>query len=245
MRVKMEQSELSRLLALRDGEPVAAAGKGENDEANLEHLRQIKAGLNDLPDVPVPEALWKRSGPSRAHTIPGSGTWRYPLATAASVFLVSTFAVVMLLGGWEDLPETPLTNNSMPSGLVRLDPQVVALMSRSEDLERVVSNTGGWRGASDNRLDRQLDGRGDSPAGVGQVDGRAGSGDAPDPSLQISEMGELILYKLAQTDAQIDQLQETQSVPGELWQQRVNLLQAFIAEMARTNPGRFEDSHNM
>ena len=217
----MQKSDLSKYLAHRDGEAFQPTLDAE-ERALVEDLADLKRELNALPDVEVDDSVWRPQSPSSARHI-----WsQQRLAMAASVFLVS-LVLVTAIGSRVDFGGgNSAVNNSLPLASdnltqMRVDPTVVALMDQSRNLERIVAGSEPWR-----------------QAGSG-TDGTGNSG------LAVSDMGELILYRLAQTDEQISQLQGSGEVPPELWQKRVNLLQAFIAEMARTNPEQFDTLSSM
>ena len=65
----------------------------------------------------------------------------------------------------------------------------------------------------------------------------------------VSPVGELLLMRLAQVDAEISNVQSqgrTDDTDIEaLWTSRVELLRLFLAEMEAQNPGRFEDGSTL
>ncbi len=212
---EMQKSDLSKYLAHRDGEAFQSSLDAE-ERALVEDLVDLKRELNALPDVEVDDSVWRPQAPASARHV-----WsQQRLAMAASVFLVS-LVLVTAIGSRVDFGGGKgAVNNSLPLASdnltqMRVDPTVVALMDQSRNLERIVAGSEPWR----------------------QARSESGAGNS---GLAVSDMGELILYRLAQTDEQISQLQGSGEVPPELWQKRVNLLQAFIAEMARTNPEQFD-----
>ncbi|MEQ8691257.1 MAG: hypothetical protein RIC89_10535 [Pseudomonadales bacterium] len=204
----MSQStqDISNLLALRDGEPVDT--ERPVDPEMLAAVQEIKQSLNAMPDVPLGEfVLKKRKKPKWQH---------YPLSTAASVFLVSAVVVFGLVSGVGELLPARTANVAAiepadPSGLV-------ALMDRSQDLERLAYETPVWQPSS-------------TP---GTTQG-----------LEVSPLGEFILFQLAEVDQAIAEANLDDELTAQLWQQRVNLLQAFLTEMEAQNPGRFEDNRSM
>ena len=62
----------------------------------------------------------------------------------------------------------------------------------------------------------------------------------PDASLEVSRLGQFVLYQLAEVDSQIAALHELDTMDDDrrlaLWQRRVSLLQTFATDMARTHP---------
>jgi len=218
MSQKMKSAlDVAALLALRDGEPVDAeriSGDPEQIETGLATLEHLKARLNDLPDVEVDESAWLGAArPARAPI------WtRQPLATAASVVLVSALFVYGLVGGVRDLSGTGTQLPDAVAASPAMQPSLVDLMDRSRDLETVAYGTAGWRSAP-----------------------------ADQSTLDMSAMGEVILLELARVDADIQSLEDTgnEQAARLLWERRVILLQAFIADMANSNPGRFEDNRSM
>ena len=91
-------------------------------------------------------------------------------------------------------------------------------MDRSQDLERLAYETPVWQPSS-------------TP---GTTQG-----------LEVSPLGEFILFQLAEVDQAIAEANLDDELTAQLWQQRVNLLQAFLTEMEAQNPGRFEDNRSM
>ncbi len=126
------KTPLADLLAYRDGEelPADVARAIEGDPAaqgELEKLRGIRQQLNALPAVPPDPAVWEEI--SRRAQPPRSWTLRYPLATAATVFLAAALTIV----AWN-----PLGNGGAGAGpepVVVADGALVDLMSRSQALE--------------------------------------------------------------------------------------------------------------
>jgi hypothetical protein len=126
------KTPLADLLAYRDGEdlPADVARGIENDPAaqgDLQTLRGIRQELNALQPVQPDPALWEEIS-RRAHP-PRSWTLRYPLATAATVFLAAALTIV----AWN-----PLRNGDGQAGpgtVVVADGALIDLMSRSQALE--------------------------------------------------------------------------------------------------------------
>ena len=87
-------------------------------------------------------------------------------------------------------------------------------MNRSRDLEQRIYGLGSW-----------------------QVNAAV---PAPETSLEVSRLGQFILYQLAEVDSQIAALRELDTMDDArrlaLWQRRVSLLQAFATDMASTHP---------
>ena len=126
------KTPLADLLAYRDGEelPADVARGIEGDPAaqgDLEQLRDIRQQLNALPPVKPDPALWEEI--SRRAEPPSSWNLRFPLATAATVFLAAALTIV----AWN-----PLGNGEADAGpgpVVVADGALVDLMSRSQALE--------------------------------------------------------------------------------------------------------------
>ena len=138
-------SQLSNLLALRDGEPLdlEVASALEDDprqRERLAELRGIKAALQDLPPVEPDPDQWEQivaraTQPKRSWSMP------YPLATAASVFLAAALSIMVLVPGSQPEPSQPTI--SVPQTGMNL----TGLMNRSQQLEAQVSAPGpqtGW-----------------------------------------------------------------------------------------------------
>lgn len=125
-----QRPTVADLLAIRDGEPVAQelTDEVQADPAGrlaLEELRRIKAELNALPPVAPAPALWQaiqeRSGGQRRPWLQ-----RFPMATAATVFLAAALTIML----WDPTAApTPA-----PAGPQVSDP-VAELMLRSRNLE--------------------------------------------------------------------------------------------------------------
>ncbi|MDZ7668677.1 MAG: hypothetical protein U5Q16_04385 [Gammaproteobacteria bacterium] len=120
---------VSDLLALRDGEvddPGLAARVADDAEAGqaLEELRRLKTELNALPPVSPDPSVWQAIQ-ERTGQQPG---WlqRFPLATAATVFLAAALTIVL----W-DPTAGPVQG---PNGPQASDP-VAQLILRSQRLE--------------------------------------------------------------------------------------------------------------
>ena len=100
-------SQISELLALRDGEPADVsrlAGLSERDQdAVLDQLRDIKQSINALPDVAVDDELWINATPA-----PRRSAWlRFPMATAASVFLATAVGIYLVAGQFGGSGQVP------------------------------------------------------------------------------------------------------------------------------------------
>ena len=93
-------------------------------------------------------------------------------------------------------------------------PSLVALMDRSQVLEREAYGAGAWQPEMQSNL-------------------------------SVSPFGEVVLLRLAQVDDAISQTPPDDPRMAALWEQRVNLLQVFLAEMETQNPGRFEDNRSL
>tara|TARA_Y100001933_G_scaffold252350_2_gene291174 strand:+ start:905 stop:1558 length:654 start_codon:yes stop_codon:yes gene_type:complete len=201
---------LSDLLALRDGERVEAdaAGAGGDREPEvtdldpdrldaasretLAELRRMKAELNALPPVTPDPAVWEAIQERTA----GGGSkrgWldRFPLATAATVFLAAALTIVL----WDPTAEP----GGSTAGPQVQDP-VAALMVRSQ------------------RLEAELFTR------------------AAAPSVTATSSEQALLYGIADVDAQLNALYESEGVDASererLWRQRVALLES-LADVQR------------
>ncbi|MFT7651653.1 MAG: hypothetical protein ACI9ON_002107 [Limisphaerales bacterium] len=223
--------DISSLLAHRDGEPLDAAA--EIDEAELEALNRVTDSLRSLPDVPISQAAWtaiQSSSQIGSQISPQIGKWRwqtYPMSTAASVLVLSAVVVLGLVRGFDEFATDQTLAHVDPSMSVAssasqieprlVAPRLVALRDRSQDLERQAYDVDGWRQSNSSA------------------------------ELPISPLGEFFLYQLTRVDEAIAQNagQDSEQLTADLWQQRVNLLQAFLAEMEANNPGRFEDNRSM
>jgi hypothetical protein len=113
------ESEDAELAALVDGDPAA--------REELERLRRMKAQLNALPPVKPPAAVWDAIQ-ERSGSRPG---WlqRFPLATAATVFLAAALTIML----W-DPTAGPAPG---PNGPQVADP-LAQLILRSQRLESEV-----------------------------------------------------------------------------------------------------------
>ncbi|MEM7004141.1 MAG: hypothetical protein AAF529_25380 [Pseudomonadota bacterium] len=212
--------DLPSLLALRDGEPLEASQLPDADGpagVTLERLIALKQSLAQMPDVGVSEAVWQQAAPAPTQQNTGfsfgSSRWlRYPMSTAASILLLSTLSVFLLFNDRQpaDIPLAAASYGDLVTGNDRL-----ALMNRSQQLERTAYGAASWGG---------------------------GAG-----GLQVSPMGELLLLELARVDAEIGAAQQSGLSPldEDLWRKRVDLLQAFIAEMESQNPERFVDERSL
>ena len=237
------EQQISRLLSLRDGEPVAADQIDQSiaDEDLLAELIALKAELNDLPDVAYDPSVWRdlpinstrdpkvtflsnherqaRTENTQARGQEKLSNWlRFPIATAASVFLVSALGIFLVFnqsGTWVGDDRESLAVNGT-GDQVRLEPvmsdqgfQLAQLMTRSRDLEQVL--------------------QGDSPWALSSADSatiQAPLSGAPTPPEQ------LLLYRLADVDAQIARLYDGENIDlalrNQLWGQRVELLENLI-----------------
>ena len=208
---------ISDLLAHRDGEPVdadradAIARDAEADAA-LARLTALRDGLRNLAEVEVDDGVWL--GARREVPPPPARSWtlRYPVATAASVFLASTLFIVMLLA---DFGAGGSTGSALPTAqgpVIQSDTRdlrLAGLMNRSRNLEL--------------RL------RG----GVYPALSAASWAEEPgDTTFSPSREEAQLLYRIADVDAQIARLYESRVVDHfareQLWQRRVNLLENLV-----------------
>ena len=150
------QDLLMELLAARDGEPFDAQLLNQLTEDEQRQLLlqvdEVHSELNSLPDVPVNDDVWRQhmhshmSEPSGKPPLLGQhqSHWlRFPMATAASVFLVSAVGMFVLFSGNNQAPES---NDFVVTG-AQIDSQGLALanlMTRSRDLEQRLSGMSGW-----------------------------------------------------------------------------------------------------
>lgn len=149
---------------------------------------------------------------------PQRAAWwlRYPLATAASVVFVSALSVFMLGNDVQITEDSPTLQVSGNLAPAVGQQRLVALMDRSRELEQHAYATPSWRD------------------------------DAAENGLSVSPLGEFILVELARVDSAIEAMEDDSSPAARLlWEQRVKLLQAFIAEMEHRNPERFNDDWSM
>ncbi|MDH3644461.1 MAG: hypothetical protein OES38_20310, partial [Gammaproteobacteria bacterium] len=135
MSQEQKQQRISDLLAHRDGERLDPEVSAQIDadphaRGELDVLRRVKHELNELPAIDPDPAVWERisqaSDRSRPQQSRRSWALRYPLATAASVFLAAALAIV----AWN-----PLREDADGSALVLADGGLQDLMSRSRTLE--------------------------------------------------------------------------------------------------------------
>lgn len=229
----VELEKISKLLALRDGDltTVDDSESSLDDESRdmLSRLRNIQADLRALDDVEVERSVWdsplRHVDPlPRQRSVTG---WRFPLASAAAAFLVSVVGVLLV---YQQIgPQTG--TDALPSyGLIagaQQESQLVTLMNRSMELEQVAYNVDDWRTRT-----------GGGVAAPNNAD-----------ALMPSPIGQYILYQLAQVDGEIAALHDADTMDStrrlELWKERVNLLQAFVADMARHNPDVYQDTRSM
>ena len=207
---------IAELLARRDSEPFDAQALQALDETQAEQLvaklDELQGQLRQMPDVPFDEAVWRahipQSGGTRqTHT---SGWLRFPLATAASVFLVSAVGMFVLFSG---NPEPTQVNDFVVTG-TQVDTQGMALanlMTRSRDLEQRLSGMA---------------------AGANAVSAQSGQVDSDQAGSAMSPAERVLLYRLADVDGQIGRLYESdnldQAARVELWRQRVDLLENLV-----------------
>lgn len=127
-----QKPTFSDLLALRDGEsadPTLGAAVAADTESleRLGELTRLKAELGALPPVtPGPEvwqAIQERSG------LRSPWLQRFPLATAATVFLAAALAVVL----WN--PQSAPTSHSPAVAGVEVNDPLAPLVLRSQRLE--------------------------------------------------------------------------------------------------------------
>jgi hypothetical protein len=133
------QTLISDLLAHRDGErldpEVAARIDGDPQaRSELDVLRRIKHELNELPTIEPDAAVWSRI--SEAQNPQRSWTLRYPVATAATVFLAAALAIV----AWNPVREFA-ADGGTPT-VVLADGGLADLMSRSRALQGQLSARG-------------------------------------------------------------------------------------------------------
>ena len=223
--------EISDLLALRDGEP-RAAGIDENDPdviAALGRVRGIRHELQDLPDVPVSDAVWESVLEQKTPEKPSAAVYwlRFPLATAASVFFASIIGIYFIFGGAADGPATggQALQNQFAGTTTQVELgglQLAGLMNRSQELERSL--------------------RGSSP--LTQASGQVTSTAAEPPKPTVIEFR--LMGRLADVDTQIARLYEADEVDAtereRLWTQRVSLLESLVAIRGGRDPRIFENS---
>lgn len=120
---------LSDLLAHRDGEPLDLDAANEieaSPEARemLNKLRAIKHQLRELPGIEPPPATWRaiREGGKNSHR-----ALRFPLATAAAVFLATALGIMLM---------NPFGGGSVSNPvLMESGGGLAGLMTRSQQLE--------------------------------------------------------------------------------------------------------------
>jgi len=158
---------VSDLLARRDGKPLdVARARAIADDAtaqrDLHRLVALQSELNALPDVAVDDAVWRTAiadaSATDLHRV-GFGL-RYPVATAASVFVATAMFIVYVPSGTNQVEIQPAAADiQIDAAQIRW----VGLMSRSRDLEMclngalntVATESSGTR-AAQNREARQL-----------------------------------------------------------------------------------------
>lgn len=163
---------LSDLLALRDGELddaelTAAIYADEQSRDELVKLARIRGELKSLPPVAPDPAVWEAIE-RRTRARPG---WlqRFPLATAATVFLATALSVMLWTPGREPEPSA-----AGPQPVTRAADPVGQLMLRSRHLESELFTRAGGRSASEEAL----------LYGIADVDARLGelyASEAEDP----------------------------------------------------------------
>lgn len=134
--MKERQAKVSDLLGLRDGDAppdsvardasgVDAAGLDAADQQTLSELIRLKAELNALPPVTPDAAVWEaiqeRTGGARAPWLQ-----RFPLATAASVFVAAALAIML----WN-----PTADSGPGSSGPQVQDPLAQLVLRSQRLE--------------------------------------------------------------------------------------------------------------
>jgi predicted nucleic acid-binding protein len=156
--------QISDLLAHRDGErldPAAAAEieQQSDSRAELTVLRQLKHELNELPAVAPPADAWNNIRARTVQQRPGFAEWtsRFPLATAASVFLAAALAIVVWdpANLYEAANPAPVQFVDIMTPDLSGDPALTtaadftALVSRSQQLEsQLLSGVDSYRGWS-------------------------------------------------------------------------------------------------
>jgi len=123
---------ISDLLAHRDGErlePEVSAQIEADPQARdqLAALRRIKHELNELAPIEPDPGIWAEISQSQVRE--RSWTLRYPLATAATVFLAAALAIV----AWN--PASEFAGDAAPPAVVLPDGGLADLMSRSRSLQ--------------------------------------------------------------------------------------------------------------
>lgn len=260
----MTTDRISALLSLRDAQTGSPADidnvtLGDADAELLARLEANRAALRNLPTVPagvtLDDAAWRQYLPPQADAAPaktggaaGRAWLRFPLASAAAAFVISVVGVLLVFQGVQTLQEAPESQPLVYQVGGEGDQQraqLIALMNRSVELEQAVYGVGGWRVQAGAGSTRRMDG----------------------DDLRVSALGQYILFQLAQVDGELAALHElsrgestppAQDAPASadtetaqtaarvaLWQQRVNLLQAFVADMAQSNPGDYQDTRSM
>jgi hypothetical protein len=126
------QMSISDLLAHRDGErlePEVSAQIEADPQARSElaTLRRIKHELNALAPIEPDPSIWAEINQAQAPQ--RNWTLRYPLATAATVFLAAALAIVT----WN--PASEFAGDAAPPAVVLPDGGLADLMSRSRSLQ--------------------------------------------------------------------------------------------------------------
>ncbi len=221
--------DISELLALRDGEPYDINKVGSEDQAaqmqTLQKLAALKADLNDLSNIHVDACVWMRAEQNTQATntqATKAVDWRrYPFATAASVFVVSAMVIFTLFGSEDASFNTP----ARIAAHTQIEPTAIrtaALMTQSRHLEQAFA--GGF-----------------SP--------QSGRLESPTSSHAQSVVVAILAYRVADVDDQIARLYEGENVDPELrrelWQKRVELLEAYLGELATANPDVLINSRSM
>jgi hypothetical protein len=191
----------------------------------LAQISALKVELNRLENVPFEQSNWEQlaremqarqmqNGELQAavdadvEANQSTPRWlRFPLATAASVFLVSALGIYLLFATPEVDPiseQYAQTPHVADSGF-----QLAGLMTRSRDLEQVL--------------------RGQGALTLSQA---TNSGNTPAATVSPTRSEQLVLYRLADIDSQIALLYESDTIDtdkrNQLWAQRVSVLESLI-----------------
>lgn len=216
-----QQPTTSDLLALRDGEPLAAdvreaMAQDPDAAARLAHMRDIRGALQALPDEAPDDTVWEQiqartaAGPTIQPLTATAGTavsspagWqlRYPLATAAGVFFAAVMVGLLWLPQLDTGVDADPVTGPMPTVAEHTTPMssgaMADLIDRSQRLEAVARLP----------VARAIDGQ--------------------------ERSRQALLYRIADLDAQLNSLiEEEQMDPAlkeKLWRQRVDLLETLVA----------------
>ena len=213
-------ARLARLEAMADGPGGDLHGAEDTLTREIGHIRR---GLRSLPEVDVDENVWRRHLP-RADVVTHWRWMRYPMATAASVVMVSAVLVFGLVSGVGTLlPDQGPASTAREYNLANPIPaQLTVLMNQSRELEQSLYGVSAWRTAMASA----------APAAQGDAD------------MHVSSLSRYLLYRLAELDSRLSATTATNERIG-LWGERVNLLRALTADMALHNPEQFEYSRTM